>query len=178
MKTLTLFLSVSIFFQFSVCKAQDAKHVSPRDAALASAVLPGLGQLYNREYWKIPIVYAGLGISTGVFFSNYAEYRKYRNAYRIRMDGNADTIDELQDLFPRAGDVKVRRDVFREYVDYSILAMVILYGLNIVDATVFAHLKNFDMSDGLSFNVRPTIMNNRSIGLSVVLYPGKKSHLL
>lgn len=173
MKTLILFLFVSIFCQLTICKAQDSipvkKYVSPRNAAFASAVLPGLGQYFNREYWKIPIVYAGLGISTGFFIHNMAEYRRYRNAYRIRMDGNEDTVDEFDTLYRNPWAVKVRRDLFREYVDYSVLAFVILYGLNIVDATVFAHLKGFDMTDGLSFKVRPTILNNRSVGISLYL---------
>jgi hypothetical protein len=146
---------------------------SPRKAALYSAVLPGLGQAYNREYWKIPLVYAALGITTGTFIINMSEYRKFRNAYRIRMDGNADTHDEFEGLYTDNG-LKIYRDGYREYVDYSVLVFVLAYGLNILDATVFAHLRNFDMSDDLSMRITPTIIDNRAIGLSLKVNIGGK----
>lgn len=150
---------------------------SPRKAALYSAVLPGLGQAYNREYWKIPLVYAALGITTGTFIINIKEYRRFRNAYRIRMDGNADTIDEFADRYRNNASLKVYRDAYREYVDYSVLVFVLAYGLNIVDATVFAHLRNFDMSDDLSMKIVPTVIDNRAIGLSLkVSLGGKKKY--
>ena len=150
---------------------------SPRKAALYSAVLPGLGQAYNREYWKIPLVYAALGITTGTFIINIKEYRRFRNAYRIRMDGNADTIDEFADRYRNDASLKVYRDAYREYVDYSVLVFVLAYGLNIADATVFAHLRNFDMSDDLSMKIVPTVIDNRAIGLSIkVSLGGKKKY--
>jgi hypothetical protein len=147
---------------------------SPRKAALYSAVLPGLGQAYNREYWKIPLVYAALGITTGTFIINIKEYRRFRNAYRIRMDGNADTIDEFADRYRNDASLKVYRDAYREYVDYSVLVFVLAYGLNIADATVFAHLRNFDMSDDLSMQIVPTVIDNRAIGLSLKFSLGGK----
>lgn len=146
---------------------------SPRKAALYSAVLPGLGQAYNHEYWKIPLVYAALGITTGTFIINMDSYRTYRNAYRIRMDGNADTHDAYEGLYSDAS-LKYLRDGYREYVDYSVLVFVLAYGLNIADATVFAHLRTFDMSDDLSMKIVPTIIDNRSIGLSLRISIGGK----
>lgn len=149
---------------------------SPRKAALFSAVLPGLGQAYNREYWKIPLVYAALGITTYTFIDNMKVYRQFRNAYRIRVDGNADTHDEFEGLYTDAG-LKVNRDAFREYVDYSVLVFVLAYGLNILDATVFAHLRNFDMSDDLSMKIVPTVINNQALGLSLKInLGGKRKH--
>jgi hypothetical protein len=139
---------------------------SPRKAALYSAVLPGLGQIYNREYWKLPLIYAALGITTYYYITNMDSYRTYRNAYRIRMDGNADTKDDYVGLYSDAG-LKYLRDGYREYVDYSVLVFVLAYSLNIVDATVFAHLRNFDMSDDLSMRISPTIINNQALGLSL-----------
>lgn len=146
---------------------------SPRKAAFYSAVLPGLGQVYNREYWKIPLVYAALGITTGTFIFNMDKYRTYRNAYRIRMDGNADTVDDFVGLYSDAS-LKVLRDGYREYVDYSVLVFVLAYGLNIVDATVFAHLKNFDMSDDLSMKIVPAVIDNRALGISIRVNLGGK----
>ena len=146
---------------------------SPRKAAFYSAVLPGLGQAYNREYWKIPLVYAALGITTGTFIINMDNYRTFRNAYRIRMDGNADTVDDYVGLYSD-NSLKVLRDAYREYVDYSVLVFVLAYGLNIIDATVFAHLKNFDMSDDLSMKIVPTVIDNRALGLSIRVNLGGK----
>lgn len=139
---------------------------SPRKAALYSAVLPGLGQIYNREYWKLPLVYAAMGITTYFYITNMNSYRTYRNAYRIRMDGNADTVDDFVGRYNDAA-LKYLRDGYREYVDYSVLVFVLAYSLNIVDATVFAHLRNFDMSDDLSMRISPTLINNQALGLSL-----------
>lgn len=156
----------------SIAPAPPSAH-SPRKAALFSAVVPGLGQAYNREYWKIPLVYAALGITTYTYIDNIKTYRQFRNAYRISQDGNADTHDPLEDLYTPAG-LKANRDAFREYVDYSVLVFVLAYGLNILDATVFAHLRTFDMSDDLSIKVVPTIINNRGFGLSLRVGLGNK----
>ncbi|WPQ65477.1 DUF5683 domain-containing protein [Chitinophaga sancti] len=144
---------------------------SPRKAALYSAVLPGLGQIYNREYWKLPLVYAAMGITTYTYIFNMNKYRTYRDAYRIRMDGNADTVDDYVGLYSDAG-LKYLRDGYREYVDYSVLVFVLAYGLNILDATVFAHLRNFDMSDDLSMKITPTVIDNRALGVSVKINLG------
>lgn len=146
---------------------------SPRKAAFYSAVLPGLGQAYNREYWKIPIVYAAMGISAGFFIGNFNYYKDFRDAYRIRMDGNANTVDKYATIYPNANSLKVLRDAYREYVDYSVLVFVLAYGLNIIDATVFAHLKDWNMSDDLSMRVVPKVLDNRAIGLSLQVNLGK-----
>lgn len=139
----------------------------PRKAAFYSVVLPGLGQAYNHEYWKLPIVYAALGTAVGVFVFNYKEFVDFRNAYRLRLSGNPDVKDKYYDIYPDASQLKYIRDYYRQYVDYSVLGFIVVYGLNIVDATVFAHLKQFDISPDLSMKVMPTLINNRTPGISV-----------
>lgn len=150
---------------------------SPRKAALYSAVFPGLGQAYNREYWKMPLVYAALGTCTYFFVDNMKVYKMFRDAYRLRMDGNPDTNDTGETVPYDTESLKLNRDQFRQYVDYSVLFFILAYGLNIVDATVFAHLKNFDMSDDLSMRISPTLINNRTLGVGITLSigGGKKS---
>lgn len=150
---------------------------SPRKAALYSAVFPGLGQAYNREYWKMPLVYAAIGTCTYFFIDNMKTYKLFRDAYRLRMDGNPDTNDTGETAPYDTESLKLNRDQFRQYVDYSVLFFILAYGLNIVDATVFAHLKNFDMSDDLSMKVTPTLINGRTLGVGVILSigGGKKS---
>lgn len=150
---------------------------SPRKAALYSAVVPGLGQAYNKEYWKIPLAYAAIGTCVYFFVDNMKVYKMYRDAYRLRVDGNPDTNDTNPETAPYDTEaLKGARDQFRQYVDYSVLFFVLAYGINIIDATVFAHLRNFDMSDDLSMRISPTIINNRTLGLSVnISIGGKKS---
>ncbi|RPE12217.1 hypothetical protein EGT74_01275 [Chitinophaga lutea] len=148
---------------------------SPRKAAFYSAVLPGLGQVYNREYWKVPLVYAALGISTGFFIDNMSKFREYRDAYRTRIANrnNPNFVDPY--LKYDDSDLKYLRDGYRQYVDYSVLVFVAAYALNIVDATVFAHLRQFDISDDLSIRIAPTMIDNRTfgIGLKVSMGPRK-----
>ncbi|PUZ25278.1 hypothetical protein DCC81_13300 [Chitinophaga parva] len=139
----------------------------PRKAAFYSVVLPGLGQAYNHEYWKMPLVYAALGTAVGVFVFNYKEFVDFRNAYRIRVAGNPGVKDKYYDIYPDANQLKYIRDYYRQYVDYSVLGFIVVYGLNIVDATVFAHLKQFDVSPDLSMKVMPTLINNRTPGIAV-----------
>jgi Family of unknown function (DUF5683) len=146
------------------------KHHLPRTAALRSAILPGLGQIYNRKYWKLPIVYGALGISGAVFAYNLTNYRDLRFAYKAKyaaqpkLDPNTGT--------PIPGDStnyrKIRKDLvaidinalrsyrdeFRRNIDYSALAFILLWGLNVVDATVDAHLKAFDVSPELSLKIK------------------------
>lgn len=145
----------------------------PGKAAFYSAVLPGMGQAYNREYWKIPIVYAALGISAGFFISNLDNYKLYRDAYRMRIanQGNPNYTDDFKYT---NSDLVYLRDAYRQYVDYSVLVFALAYGLNIVDATVFAHLKQFDISDDLSMYITPKIINNQAIGIGINLQIGNK----
>lgn len=143
---------------------------SPRKAALYSAILPGLGQAYNREYWKVPLVYAAIGTCTYFFVENMRLYKVYRDAYRVVMDGNPDTnVKDPEVARYRPESLKTLRDYYRQNIDYSVLFFVLAYGLNIADATVFAHLRNFDMSDDLSMRISPTLINNRTLGVSVNL---------
>ncbi|MGE7774531.1 DUF5683 domain-containing protein [Chitinophaga sp. NPDC101104] len=149
---------------------------SPRKAAFYSAVLPGLGQIYNRQYWKVPIVYAAIGVSTGVFLFNMDKYREFRGALRARV-ANRDNPD-WADPYKRYpdGDLSYLRDAYRQYVDYSVLVFVAAYALNIVDATVFAHLRQFDISNDLSIRVSPKMFDKRTIGvgLTITLNPQRQ----
>jgi len=123
-------------------------------AAWMSAVLPGLGQAYNKSYWKIPVLYAGA--ATLVFFinENNKEYQSYKDAYLYRLDGDPATVD---DRYPNLtdADIAVRKDYYRRNRDFSIILTGVLYVLNIIDAYVDAHLKEFDISDDLSLRTRP-----------------------
>ena len=157
---------------------------SPKIAAKRSAIIPGWGQAYNKKYWKIPIVYTGLGISGYIFVNNIKIYKEYKFAYSARIkampppQGSKDSTDynQLDDIYKVLSPNSIRsaRDEFRRYVDYSALVFLLLWGLNVVDATVDAHLKNFDISPDLSFQIRPGYSDMaRTNGVSLVLTIGK-----
>lgn len=133
------------------------KH-SPKKAALFSAVLPGAGQIYNKKYWKLPIVYgAGLGM-VYLLVNNYRNYETYRETYISRVDTNSNATDH----FPFMSNSGVQSEIERYQKNYELAAIgvVLVYVLQIVDATVDAHLYTFDVSDDLSMSVKPKVMSN------------------
>lgn len=128
-------------------------------ATVRSAILPGWGQVTNHQGYKVPIVYAAIGIPAYLFYTNLQQYKILRDAYINMMDGNTANDGEIPDyikpLSPNS--VKYYRDEYRKNVDYSALAFIIAWGLNVVDATVFANLRDFDVSDKISMRVSPKI---------------------
>ena len=135
------------------------KH-DPRKATLRSAIIPGWGQAYNHEYWKIPLVYGALAIPTATFIYNNTWYKKTRYAYTVVVTldtANYKNIDpKLQGLIGDPQDLQHYRNSFRKNRDYSALWFLIVWGLNIADATVFGHLRDFDISDNLSLHLQPS----------------------
>jgi hypothetical protein len=129
---------------------------SPRKATIMSAALPGLGQAYNKKYWKIPIIYAGFGVLGYFIKTNNEEYKVYKSAYKNRLDGDASTVDPYVGIYSDA-DLATLKNFYRRNRDLSIIGASILYILNMVDASVDAHLFYFDVSDNLSLNIQPEI---------------------
>lgn len=140
--------------------------LAPSRAAFYSAVLPGLGQAYNKKYWKIPLVYAGIG--TGVYFysTNTKDYNRFRDAYKRRLAGFED--DEFQGVSTdRLIDAQKTASRNR---DVSIIVSLVFYMLNIIDANVDAHLRQFNVSEDLT--LVPNIIqdgtgNSSNYGLSL-----------
>ncbi len=129
---------------------------SPRKATLLSAVLPGAGQIYNRKYWKAPIVWAGLGVSYGFIQRNTREYRRYKDAYIAVVDGDPTTIDEFNGRISASQLLDVT-NTYRKWRDLSYIAIGAVYVLNIVDASVDAHFVRFDVGRDLSLVVAPSL---------------------
>ncbi len=118
-----------------------------------SAVLPGLGQAYNRKYWKVPIVYAGLGACVFFITDNTRNYRYYRDALIAETDNDPLTIN------PTNGSATQIRDVmnqYRQWLDLSYISLALIYTLNIIDAHVDAHLFYFDVSEDLQASIQPS----------------------
>ncbi len=158
-------------------KVDSVLHVhSPRTAAIRSAIIPGWGQVYNKRYWKLPLVYGALGTSAGIFVYNLTWYKRTRYAFKVLY--SQDTANyknvhtKLQALINNndVNGLKNYRDEFRRNVDYSVLFFAVLWGLNVVDASVDAHLKSFDVSPelGLQFKAGYSELANTN-GLSLIL---------
>lgn len=144
------------------------KH-SPRLATLRSALIPGWGQAYNRKYWKIPIIYGALGTTAVIFAYNLKTYKSLKQAY-IYISDTIPSNDALINpdfvaLSPES--IRSYRNSFRQNVDYSVLFFMLFWGLNIVDATVDAHLKSFDVSSDISLKIKPSL-NLNTPGVSLV----------
>ena len=139
---------------------------NPKVATFRSAVLPGWGQAYNKKYWKIPIIYGALGITAGVFSYNLKTYKKLRQAIILRSDTDPANDSLVDPRFINFSTESIRsyRNSFRQNVDYSVLVFIIFWGLNVVDATVDAHLKSFDVSDNISLKIKPGYNPNTNKG--------------
>jgi hypothetical protein len=159
-------------------KPDTSKAYSPRIATYRSAILPGWGQATNKKYWKIPVVYAALGVTTYIFFRNVNQYNEARDAYANAIDGDPSNDWQIPEPYFTVKDqperIKTFRNQVRQNVDYSVLFFILFWGLNVVDATVDAHLKTFDVSDDLSLQIKPgySPLANTS-GISIVLNIGK-----
>lgn len=127
----------------------------PAKAAFFSAILPGLGQAYNKKYWKIPLVYGLLGTAIYTYRFNDINYNKVRDAYKRRLEGYKD--DEFSYITDDARLVSAQKSYERNR-DLSTFFIIGVYVLNIIDANVDAHLKQFNVNDKLSF--RPDIQTN------------------
>ncbi|MBL7951038.1 MAG: hypothetical protein JNM62_04905 [Flavobacteriales bacterium] len=129
---------------------------SPARATLFSAVLPGAGQIYNRKYWKAPIVWGGLGLSYYFIQRNNKEFRRYKDAYIAVVDGDPMTTDEFDGRISSSQLLDVT-DTYRKWRDMSYIAVGLVYILNVVDASVDANFVRFDVGRDLSLNAGPSL---------------------
>lgn len=126
---------------------------SPHKATIYSALIPGLGQIYNKKYWKLPIIYGATGILIYAFEFNNEEYNKYKNAYS---DMDAGLITQFEGFTDKEALLRIK-DNYRRNRDLNVILMAAVYLLNVVDATVDAHLFNYEINDDLSLNFQPAI---------------------
>ena len=130
---------------------------SPKAATIMSACLPGLGQIYNGKWWKVPIVYAGLGGIGYLAYSNYSNYRLYLEAYQY---STGDIQEASQKAIELAGhyassQLQTYKESYRRDFELYTILTAAWYGLNIVDACVDGHLYSYDISDDLSLSIDP-----------------------
>ncbi|MFO7798867.1 DUF5683 domain-containing protein [Rhodohalobacter sp.] len=148
------------------------EYPKPKAVMLKSLMIPGWGQIENKQTWKVPIIYglfAGIGYYT-ITLNN--DYKDYKAAYYNSFPDNDDmrfgpTPEYLQGV--NANQLQSNRNSLRNQRDFMFVVMGLAYGLNVIDAYVFAHMRSFDVSDDLSANavLHPTMIENRSPGISL-----------
>ena len=147
-----------------------AIYSSARKATIMSAVIPGLGQVYNRKFWKVPVIYAALGGLGYWGVTNQIKYKYYSNNLKYIYDDDESTINETQ---YDATQLITEKNLYRKRRDISIMVGALVYLVNIIDANVDAHLKTFDVSDDLSLQFKPYTgfdYNNKLLtGISIKL---------
>lgn len=139
-----------------VLVSEEHQH-NPKKATLLSAFIPGAGQVYNKKYWKVPIIYAGMGVAFYLSQRYRGEYQYYRSEYVKMIDGDSTTISEFEGIVT-AESIGNTRNTYREWMETSYIFLGLIYVLQIVDANVDAHLMYFDVSDEISLKAEPTII--------------------
>ena len=182
-KKFHIVLVVSLFFTFNsfsqeelIIKAKDTTYTSPNEfdmlsparAAFYSAILPGLGQAYNKKYWKIPVVYGALG--TGIYFYdlNNNNFNRARTAYKLRLNGKPNEFDGEDGNIFLSDDALVRaQKSYKKDRDLSLLVTVALYVLQVLEASTNAHLLQHNVDNNLTLS--PQIIKNTTNSKSVVV---------
>jgi len=133
--------------------------LAPSKAAFLSAILPGMGQIYNKRYWKAPIVWGAIGTGIAVYSFNNTQYNTFRDEFKTRRAGleGDPRLEVLDD-----GDLQDAQERFQEQRDLSLLVTILLYALNVVDANVDAHLKQFNVDERLSMDFKPYLDYNQT----------------
>lgn len=129
---------------------------NPTKAGLYSAVLPGLGQYYNKRYWKIPIVWGAVGTGVGIIVYNDKQYKRYRTAYIAELNGQPHEFDDIPGVDKTVlGNIQ---DKAKRQRDYAVAITGLIYILNIVDAVVDAHL--YEQKHDPDLALKPTVIND------------------
>ncbi len=150
---------------YTIISAQEIISKNPKQAGIYSAIIPGAGQAYTKKYWKIPIIYAGLITSAYYIKESNTSYQLYRNTYLDRNEGS--NSDEFYGQYSNA-DLITLSNHYRRNREISILCLVGTYILNIVDASVSAHLFDYDIGDDLSLYIQPIYFSKgHAAGLSL-----------
>ncbi|MBQ3739559.1 MAG: hypothetical protein II862_11350 [Bacteroidales bacterium] len=149
-----------LFLLLGSQQVEAQKPHSPKKATIMSACLPGLGQVYNKKWWKVPIVYAGLGGLGYLAYSNHYEYRSYLHAYEFKTGDlpEGTTLNqyeaELANKYAE-GQLQTYKESYRRDFELYCILTAAWYGLNILDACVDGHLYSYDISDDISLSIDP-----------------------
>jgi len=149
---------IAFFVGFSITiSAQEYGEKIPKKAGLYSAILPGAGQVYTKKYWKVPVIYGGL--ITSAYYINESNdlYQLYKSTYLNRLDGDFNDNLNYSD-----SDLRTLTEHYRRNREVSALLFTLTYILNIVDASVNAHLFDYDVSEDLSLHIQPVYFSKEN----------------
>lgn len=138
---------------------------NPKTATILALCLPGAGQVYNKKYWKLPLVYAALGTSSAFLIFNRAQVRQINEELTYRFSTGTTNNPKFQ-AYTSTGSLIQLRNQYKNYRDFSILALSAAYGLQVIDAVVDAHLSGFDMNQPLSLNMGLQPSGTAGLGIS------------
>ncbi len=166
----------SVVNKNDVASKKNTTAYNPRKAIIRSAIIPGWGQITNKKYWKLPLVYGAIATPAYLFFWNYNQYKDSKNAYILATDNDPTNDNQIKQPYLSVKDqperIRTFRNQVRQNMDYSVLFFIAMWGLNVVDAAVDAHLKTFDVTDELSIKIKAgysPIGNTNGISLIVPL---------
>lgn len=151
-----ILIAYFVGFSFSIA-AQEYLEKIPKKAGLYSAILPGAGQVYTKKYWKVPIIYGGLITSAYYIKESDDLYRLYRSTFLKRLDGN-----RTDNLNYSDSDLRTLTKHYRRNREVSALLFTLTYILNIVDASVNAHMFDYDVSENLSLHIQPVYFSKEN----------------
>lgn len=159
-----------------VSKRESVNPLAPSKAAFYSAILPGLGQIYNKRYWKAPIVWGAMGTAIYAYSYNNTRYIRARNAFKRRLAGFTDDEFYGDGTIPRVSDdaLQEEQESAQRDRDLSLVITIALYALNIIDANVDAHLKQYNVDDDLVIDFKPyldlnPLTNQPNYGMALVV---------
>ena len=155
--TLTVKEEGILIIKDSITPSEKYDPLAPQRAAFYSAVVPGLGQVYNKKYWKIPIIYAGIGAGVYFYLQNDKDYDRFRNAYKRRLAGFTDDEFYGDNEEPNISNQRLidAQKTAQKNKDVSIIVSLVFYLLNIIDANVDSHFRQFNVNNDLS--VKPNL---------------------
>ncbi|WP_240042769.1 DUF5683 domain-containing protein [Maribacter aurantiacus] len=160
----------------TIKKSRNINPLAPSKAAFYSAVLPGLGQIYNKRYWKVPLVWGAIGGSVYAYTWNNDNYKRFRTAFKRRQAGFTDDEFNGEGIFPLLddGDLENQQERFQRDRDLWLVLSIVAYSLNIIDANVDAHLKQFNIDNNLALDFEPyldlnAVTNNPTYGMALTI---------
>ena len=176
----TTLANEGVVFEEVVYKPVEINPLAPSKAAFYSAILPGLGQIYNKRYWKAPIVWGALGLGIASYSANNTQYNQVRNAFKRRRAGFTDDefydFDGIQENGPDFSDESLQdaQESTQRNRDLALVITIALYALNIIDANVDAHLKQYNVDERLAIDFKPylelnSITNDPNFGMALVV---------
>lgn len=144
----------------TVHRMPQVKEHSPKKALILSAVLPGAGQVYNKQAWKVPIIYVAFGGVGYYTYTNYTQMRLYKEEYLYRVNNNGASLhpDDPNIVSAPNSNIYNLYENYNKTFQLSIIIAVAVYGVNLLDAYVYGHLFDFQISDDLTLNISPTVV--------------------